>query len=253
MEPKWRDMCQIELSASTNTGWDSDGRRNPKSSYTQPRLEATAPPVKRHLDCFPGEHVLLKIQKNKGLRLSGLPSSSSSSSSSYVVMHVRRLALAPNLSGTSQPPGVYCAFRAQLFMCPLPLTLHFTSFFHAPRPRRTCTLFGRRAWGSRSSTMLIILLEVKSCLSPNFHEILFCVRMRPAYVLRTRVRTRESLAVLSKKPSGMTRMMSSKMAGIGARVRHAIRAFVRSFVRRVDGLALCGVKTLSLNVGRRME
>ena len=126
MEPKWRDMCQIELSASINTGWDGDGRGNPKSSYTQPRLKATAPPVKRHLDCFPGEHVLLKIQKNKGLRLSGLPSSSSSSSSSsYVVMHVRRLALALNLSGTSQPPGVYCAFRAQLFMCPLPLTLHF--------------------------------------------------------------------------------------------------------------------------------
>ena len=44
----------------------------------------------------------------------------------YVFMHVRLASFcpapspAPNLSGTSQPPGVYCAFQAQLFMCPLP-------------------------------------------------------------------------------------------------------------------------------------
>ena len=131
MEPKWRDMCQIELSARTNRGWDGGGGETPLTISRNLACEPLPRPWGRHLDCFRSEHALLKIHKKGCGGSAGYPPSSSSDVRIYAC--ASRLCQAPNLSGTSQPPGVYCAFQAQLFMCPLsPTAIHrvFLSYTH---------------------------------------------------------------------------------------------------------------------------
>ena len=149
MEPKWRDMCQIELSASTNTAWDGGGGRIPEE--TSPNLvhKRLLPPVGRHLDCFRSEHALLKIHK-KGCGSAGCPPPHLMYCSYACLSRSLRLPIC--LVQVSHL--AFIAHSRRNFLCEPPslLSLSFTPFFHAPRPRSSCTLFWR-AWGFENARL----------------------------------------------------------------------------------------------------
>ena len=98
MEPKWRDMCQIELSARTNRGWDGGGGETPLTISRNLAREPLPRPWGRHLDCFRSEHALLKIHKKGCGGSAGYPPSSSSDVRIYAC--ASRLFLSGSLPGS---------------------------------------------------------------------------------------------------------------------------------------------------------
>ena len=136
MEPKWRDMCQIELSASTNRGWERGGGENP---LTLPRNLARERLHRAFGDIwtFSGasEHALLKIHKKAAQRAVLHPPHLM-----YVFMHVRLasvrlpicLVQVSHLAFIARIPGA-----AFYYAAPPTVSLSQNSRGGTPRPRRS--------------------------------------------------------------------------------------------------------------------